>query len=151
MKRIHIALRVSDLPTSTDFYTALFGAAPTVRKDDYAKWLLDDPRVNFSITARAGAAHGAAGIEHLGIQAENEAELRDLYGSVAAAEAAAGAAVREEGHTTCCYAQSEKSWAEDPQGVEWEVFYTYGESESFHGTEESACCAADCCEEAEVR
>lgn len=145
MKRIHIALQVRDLSTSADFYTALFGTPPTVRKADYAKWLIDDPRVNFSITERS--APGASGIEHLGIQAENEAELQALYAGAADAEAATGAAVEAEGHTTCCYARSEKSWAEDPQGVKWEMFYTYGESASFYGAEESACCAPDCCEE----
>lgn len=140
MKRMHVALKVKDLQESTRFYTALFGTGPTVRKDDYAKWLIDDPRVNFSITERSGKA----GIEHLGIQAEDESELEQLYAHVAQADTA----LREEGHTTCCYAQSEKSWARDPQGVEWEVFYTYGESETFHGEQESACCDEGCCSEA---
>ena len=107
MKRLHVALTVQNLQQSVDFYTALFGAAPTVRKDDYAKWLLDDPRVNLSITHSAQQA----GIEHLGIQAENENELQDLFAGVSAADVA----MREEGHTTCCYARSEKSWARDPR------------------------------------
>lgn len=140
MKRMHVALKVADLQQSIEFYTALFGTPPSVAKTDYAKWLIDDPRVNFSITERPGAA----GIEHLGIQAETESELQQLYANVAQADTA----VREEGHTTCCYSRSEKSWAKDPQGVEWEVFYTYGESESFHGAEEDACCDSSCCSEA---
>ena len=140
MKRIHIALKVGDLKQSIEFYTALFGTPPTTTKDDYAKWLIDDPRVNLSITERSGTA----GIEHLGIQAENESELQQLYAQVGAADAAA----TEEGHTTCCYSKSEKTWAKDPQGVEWEVFHTYGESESFYGGEEDACCEASCCTEA---
>ena len=139
MKRIHIALKVNDLQQSVAFYTALFGAQPSVTKDDYAKWLIDDPRVNFSLTERAGSA----GIEHLGIQAEDESELQQLYAGVAEADSA----VRTEGHTTCCYANSEKSWAKDPQGVEWEVFYTYGEAETFYGNEGDACCESTCCTE----
>ncbi len=139
MKRIHVALSVSDLQQSIDFYSALFGTAPSVTKGDYAKWLIDNPRVNFSITER----EGRVGIEHLGIQAEDEAELRELYENVAGADAA----VRVEGHTTCCYANSEKSWAKDPQGVEWEVFHTYGESAGFYGTEADACCESSCCAE----
>lgn len=143
MRRIHIALQVDDLQQSTKFYTALFGTPPTTTKPDYAKWLIDDPRVNFSITERPGRG----GIEHLGIQAEDEDELHRLYEHIAEADTA----MREEGHTVCCYAQSEKSWAQDPQGVEWEMFYTYGESETFYDEATSDCCTTTaCCGEAEV-
>lgn len=140
MQRIHVALQVSDLAHSTRFYTALFGTAPTVQKADYAKWLLDDPRVNLSITERPGPG----GIEHLGIQAEDQEELQALYAQAAEADAA----LHAEGHTTCCYARSEKAWAKDPQGVAWEIFHTYGESATFHGEAEAACCDATCCSDA---
>lgn len=134
-------LKVQDLQHSIDFYQTLFDAAPTVRKAGYAKWMLDDPRVNFSIAQHAAEA----GIEHLGIQAEDEAELQDLYGRLERAEAT----VTHEGETVCCYAQSEKSWIEDPQGVSWEVFYTYGESDTYYAPgaqAPAACCADTCCE-----
>jgi catechol 2,3-dioxygenase-like lactoylglutathione lyase family enzyme len=120
MKRLHVHLGVADLDQSIRFYSTLFGAAPTVAKPDYAKWMLDDPRVNFAISA----GHAAPGIEHLGIQVESEAELGEVYGRLKAADRP----VLEEGATTCCYARSEKSWIADPQGVVWEAFYTNGEA-----------------------
>ena len=132
MKRIHIALTTSDLKQSLQFYSALLGTGPTVRKEDYAKWLIDDPRVNLSVTERRGGGR----LEHLGIQAENPDELAALYEGADRA----GAVVREEGDTTCCYARSEKSWVKDPQGVEWEIFRTYGESDTFYGETEATCC-----------
>lgn len=135
MKRLHVALQVPNLDASIDFYTALFGTEPTKREADYAKWLIDDPRVNFSITERSGTGK----IEHLGIQAEDEDELRELYANADRADEL----VYEEGDTTCCYARSEKSWARDPDGIEWEMFHTYGESQTFYGDPESACCAAE--------
>ena len=116
MKRLHVAVAVEDIEQSVRFYSTLFAAEPTVRKPDYAKWMLDDPRVNFSISARGDAP----GLDHLGIQAETEAELRDVYGRLAAT----GRAVRDQGTVTCCYAKSEKSWISDPQGVAWEAFLT---------------------------
>ena len=121
MKRMHLHVGVSDLDTSIAFYTGLFGAEPTVVKADYAKWMLDDPRVNFAISAKAEAEKG---IEHIGIQAETPAELTEVYARLEAA----GRPVLEEGATTCCYAQSEKSWVTDPDGVVWEAFLTNGES-----------------------
>lgn len=140
MKRMHVMLKVRDLDESVRFYTALFGAEPSTRRADYAKWMLDDPRVNFSM---APGAEREAGIEHLGIQAEDEGELEALRAGIARAE---GAAVREEGDTTCCYANSDKTWVRDPQGVEWEAFFTYGESETYYAEEASSeCCAEDCC------
>jgi catechol 2,3-dioxygenase-like lactoylglutathione lyase family enzyme len=120
MKRLHIHVGVADLDRSVDFYSTLFGAGPTVLKPDYAKWMLEDPRVNFAISARGAAP----GIEHLGIQAEDAAEL----GDVCARLASAGRPVLEEGGTTCCYARSEKSWTADPDGVVWEAFQTVGEA-----------------------
>jgi catechol 2,3-dioxygenase-like lactoylglutathione lyase family enzyme len=120
MKRLHLHISVPDLGQSIQFYETLFGAAPGVVKDDYAKWMLDDPRVNFAISARGAKP----GVEHLGIQVEDEAGLSEVYDRLARAEAP----VLEEGATTCCYAQSEKSWITDPAGVPWEVFRTFGES-----------------------
>lgn len=120
MKRLHVHVGVDDLSQSIGFYSTLFGAEPTVTKDDYAKWMLDDPRVNFAISS--GNTH--KGVEHLGIQVESESELREVYGRLKAADRP----VLEEGATTCCYAKSEKSWIADPQGVVWEAFFTNGEA-----------------------
>ena len=115
MKRVHINLSVNNLAESVAFYNHLFGAEPSVKKEDYAKWLLSDPMLNFSIVQ----ANGSTGkIEHLGIQAETEDELHAIYGNIDQAKAN----IREEGHTVCCYAKSEKSWVMDPQGIEWEAF-----------------------------
>ena len=121
MKRLHVHVGVADLDRSVGFYSTLFGAAPTVIKDDYAKWMLDDPRVNFAISA---GNHAAKGIEHLGIQAEDPGELAQVYGRLKQA----GRPVLEEGATTCCYAKSEKSWVSDPDGIVWEAFHTHGEA-----------------------
>ena len=121
MKRLHVHVHVDDLGQSIRFYSTLFAAEPSVVKDDYAKWMLEDPRVNFAIST--GASHGA-GISHLGIQAEDEGELAEIYERLGEAERP----VLEEKATTCCYAQSDKQWIADPQGVPWETFYTYGES-----------------------
>jgi len=120
MKRLHVHVSVDDVAASIRFYNTLFAAEPTVTKTDYAKWMLEDPRVNFAISKRGGEA----GIRHLGIQVEDRAELADVYSRLKRA----GAPVLEEGATTCCYAESEKSWIEDPQGVQWETFLTTGES-----------------------
>lgn len=120
MKRLHVHVGVEDVAASIRFYNTLFAAEPTVTKSDYAKWMLEDPRVNFAISQRGGEA----GIRHLGIQVEDGAELADVYSRLKRAEAP----VREEGATTCCYARSEKSWIEDPQGIQWETFLTTGES-----------------------
>lgn len=123
MKRLHVHVAVDDLRRSIDFYSAMFAAEPTVTKPDYAKWMLDDPRVNFAISARGAPA----GVEHLGIQVENGTELAEVYGRLAKADAP----VIEEGKTTCCYAKSEKSWITDPQGVVWETFLTEGEATTY--------------------
>ncbi len=120
MKRFHVSVSVKDLDQSVRFYSTLFGAEPTVLKNDYAKWMLDDPRVNFSMCARGRAL----GVDHLGIQVENADELREVYGRMQAAEAP----VLEVGETVCCYSRSEKSWAAAPEGVLWEAFLTKGEA-----------------------
>jgi len=121
MKRLHVHVGVSDLDQSIGFYSTLFGAAPSVVKEDYAKWMLDDPRVNFAVSS---GRHARKGIEHLGIQAGDGAELAEVYGRLKVA----GRPVLEEGETTCCYAKSEKSWVSDPDGVIWEAFHTKGEA-----------------------
>lgn len=121
MKRLHVHVGVDNLDQSVAFYSALFGSEPSITKSDYAKWMLEDPRVNFAISCKEGAAKG---VEHLGIQVEDGAELADVYGRLKKA----GGPVLEEGATTCCYAKSEKSWIADPDGVVWEAFLTQGES-----------------------
>jgi catechol 2,3-dioxygenase-like lactoylglutathione lyase family enzyme len=145
MKRLHVHVSVDDLEASVRFYAQLFAADPSVHKPDYAKWMLEDPRVNFAISQR----DGRPGVQHLGIQVEDRAELEEVY------ERLRGAArpVIEEGETICCYAQSEKSWIHDPQGVQWETFLTTGES-TVYGSDETrpkgekaakaACCGPDC-------
>jgi catechol 2,3-dioxygenase-like lactoylglutathione lyase family enzyme len=120
MKRLHVHVSVKDLEKSVGFYSALFAAKPDVVKPDYAKWMLDDPRVNFAISMRGNQP----GLDHLGIQVESSAELHDVYGRLHQA----GSAVLEVGPTTCCYAQSEKSWIDDPTGIAWETFLTSGGS-----------------------
>ena len=147
MKRLHVHVSVSDLAKSIHFYSELFASDPVVRKDDYAKWMLDDPRVNFAISQR----DGKPGVQHLGIQVEDRGELAEVYARLQRAEGP----VIEEGETTCCYAHSEKSWIDDPQGVQWETFLTTSESTEY-GTDEirsvqekqpigAPCCAPSCC------
>jgi catechol 2,3-dioxygenase-like lactoylglutathione lyase family enzyme len=120
MKRLHVHVAVENLAEAIGFYSALFAAAPSVSKPDYAKWMLDDPNVNFAISARGRAP----GLDHLGIQVENEGELHEVYGRLKAANRP----VIEQGKTACCYAQSEKAWIDDPAGIAWETFLTTGES-----------------------
>ena len=144
MKRLHVHVAVSDLPQSVGFYSALFAAQPTVLKTDYAKWMLDDPRVNFAISTRGREP----GLDHLGIQVESQVELHEVYGRLRQA----GGNIIEQGETTCCYAKSVKSWIDDPAGIAWETFHTTGESIVYgdgsgenqariaHETQ-SACCA----------
>ncbi len=137
MKRLHVHVSVKDLSASIRFYRELFDADPVVTKDDYAKWMLEDPRVNFAISQR----NRATGVDHLGIQAEDRAELAEVYQRLKRAEGP----VIEEGETTCCYAQSEKSWIEDPQGVEWETFLTTGESTDYGTDVITPKAAKPCC------
>jgi catechol 2,3-dioxygenase-like lactoylglutathione lyase family enzyme len=124
MKRLHLHVSVPDLAQSIQFYETLFGAKPTVVKDDYAKWMLDDPRVNFAISNRPGRA---VGVDHVGIQVDSAAELGELSGRLKAA----GAQTFDEAATTCCYAKSDKSWVGDPAGVRWETFFTFGEATTY--------------------
>jgi catechol 2,3-dioxygenase-like lactoylglutathione lyase family enzyme len=150
MKRLHVHVAVDDLGASIRFYSTLFGAEPTVHKPDYAKWMVDDPRVNFAISARGREA----GLDHFGVQVETDDELREVYGRLHQAERP----VLEEGETTCCYARSEKAWIADPQGVPWEAFLTSGQSEVYGwdldlsplAPEVSTCCEpraeGACCE-----
>jgi catechol 2,3-dioxygenase-like lactoylglutathione lyase family enzyme len=141
MKRLHVHIAVDDIAPSVQFYTALFAAEPTVLKDDYAKWALDDPRVNFAISRRGAEP----GIEHLGIQVETNEELADVYARLRLA----ARPILEEGTTTCCYARSEKSWISDPQGIAWEAFLTSGESGTYGQDpaleliEASTCCTPE--------
>jgi predicted enzyme related to lactoylglutathione lyase len=120
MKRMHVHVAVDDLQRAIGFYSELFAARPSVTKSDYAKWMLDDPRVNFAISTRGRVA----GLDHLGIQVENQSELHEVYGRLHKA----GGNIVEQGQTCCCYSQSEKSWIDDPAGIAWETFLTTGES-----------------------
>ncbi|NGX98995.1 MAG: glyoxalase/bleomycin resistance/dioxygenase family protein [Candidatus Afipia apatlaquensis] len=146
MKRLHVHVAVNDLNQSIGFYSALFAAQPSIVKSDYAKWMLDDPRVNFAISSRGREA----GLDHLGIQVEDALELQEVYARLRVA----GGEVVEQGDTACCYAKSEKSWIGDPAGISWETFLTKGESTNYgDGTGEneariahekkSACCAPE--------
>lgn len=140
MKRLHVHVGVADLDRSIAFYSTLFGATPSVTKPDYAKWMLDDPRVNFAISA----GNPRKGVEHLGIQAEDTGELKEVYGRLKEADRP----VLEEGRTTCCYAKSEKSWIADPDGLVWEAFFTDGESTVYGDSpdlDEVAGEGASCC------
>jgi len=123
MKRMHVHVAVENLQRSINFYSALFATEPSVVKPDYAKWMLDDPRVNFAISTRGRQP----GLDHLGIQAEDKNELNDIYTRLHRASDD----VIEQGQTRCCYAQSEKSWIEDPAGISWEAFLTTGESTDY--------------------
>lgn len=118
MKRFHVHLHVDDLPRNIAFYSALFDRPPERTEADYAKWMLDDPPVNFAVSSRGGTP----GVGHLGIQADSQEQLGALRGRAREA----GLALLDEGETTCCYARSDKYWVTDPQGVAWEQFHTLG-------------------------
>lgn len=142
MKRLHLHIAVEDLDRSIGFYSTLFGAQPSVVKDDYAKWMLEDPRVNLAISQRERVA---AGIDHVGVQAETGAELAEM----AARLKAAGETTFDQEATTCCYAKSDKSWVTDPSGLRWETFHTFGEATTY-GEDEvlpaaPAAAVASCC------
>jgi predicted enzyme related to lactoylglutathione lyase len=141
MKRMHVHVGVEDLSNAIRFYSELFATQPTVVKADYAKWMLDDPRVNFAISTRGKLP----GLDHLGIQVESQDELQEVYARLHKA----GGNVIDQGQTSCCYAKSEKSWIDDPAGIAWETFFTTGESADYgDGTgerqariaHEKACC-----------
>ncbi len=148
MQRLHVHVAVSDLDKSIAFYSTLFNAAPAVLKAGYAKWMLDDPRVNFAISRRGAAA----GVDHLGIQVESDGEL----GGVARRLEAAGENVAEQRQASCCYARSNKAWVKDPDGLSWETFHTTGEITTYGEdtaakaaraaeapAEKTACCGAN--------
>jgi hypothetical protein len=140
MKRFHVHVAVHDLKQSINFYSALFAMQPSVTKDDYAKWQLDDPRVNFAISRRGPKS----GVDHLGIQAEDGAELEDLHMRLAQADVT----TLEQKGASCCYAKSDKYWTVDPQGIAWESFHTlesvptYGENGRSTAREAKAACCA---------
>lgn len=142
MKRLHLHVSVPDIDQAVAFYSTLFDAAPTVTKPDYAKWMLEDPRVNLAISSRARAI----GVDHVGIQVDSNAELIELASRLKAA----GSETMDQEATTCCYAKSDKSWVTDPAGVRWESFFTHGEATDYGEDEilpedapesSGACCA----------
>ncbi|NRO99210.1 glyoxalase/bleomycin resistance/dioxygenase family protein [Paraburkholderia sp. NMBU_R16] len=142
MKRLHVHLAVEDLAASVRFYSALFASEPTVRKPDYAKWMLDDPRVNFAISQRGAVP----GLDHLGIQVESEAELSEMHSRL---EGAAMPVDAQPG-TACCYARSDKYWTVDPQGIAWESYHTLSDIPTFGEPQrtsapEAASDVAACC------
>ena len=140
MKRLHVHVGVHDLEQSIRFYSALFAAQPAVKKDDYAKWMLDDPRVNFAISTRGKKG----GLDHLGIQAESPGELEEIGSRLAQADVS----VLPQKDAACCYAKSDKYWTIDPQGIAWESFHTLdtiptfgSETRARAGEPKKACCA----------
>jgi len=122
MKRLHVHIAVDDLERAIGFYSALFASQPSLVKPDYAKWMLDDPRVSLAISQR-----GTTGIDHLGIQVDTDDELRDIAGRLRSA----GEVTRDQESAICCYAQSNKSWVADPSGLRWETFFTFGEATAY--------------------
>jgi len=137
MKRFHVHAHVDNLAQSVAFYEKLFGAAPVRLEADYAKWMLDDPRINFAISTRGGRP----GIDHLGIQADTPEELAELKARAQAADAP----VLDEGSTSCCYARSDKHWITDPQGIAWEQFQTLADIPTFSATQAAVPPAGSCC------
>jgi len=138
MKRMHLHVSVDDMDKSICFYNSLFGALPTVSKQDYAKWMLDDPLVNFAISKRGATA----GLNHIGIQVENDTELTEIKERLEKAELNL---LSQEG-TTCCYAKSDKHWVQDPSGIAWEAYRTLESAPTFNDSQAdtantSACCA----------
>jgi catechol 2,3-dioxygenase-like lactoylglutathione lyase family enzyme len=140
MKRLHVSLAVKDLDQSVQFYSTLFAAEPTVLKPDYAKWMLEDPRVNFSISTRSEDR----GLDHLGIQVDSREELGEIAGRLESA----GRGVYDKGEAHCCYAHSHKAWVRDPEGLAWETLFTFG-TDTVHGegtvTPEPAAGREVCC------
>jgi catechol 2,3-dioxygenase-like lactoylglutathione lyase family enzyme len=140
MKRFHVHAHVEDLAASVDFYSQLFGAEPTRLETDYAKWMLEDPRINFAISTRGGKP----GVDHLGFQTDDEAELEELKARAKAADLA----LLDEVATSCCYANSTKHWVTDPQGIAWEHFHTLGDIPVFGQkapAQPAAAAASACC------
>ena len=143
MKRFHVHLGVADLDQSIRFYSGLFGAPPTVQKDDYAKWMIEDPRVNFAISTRGGKA----GVNHLGLQADSADELAEIREQFAAADQAS---LQDEPSANCCYAKSDKHWVTDPQGIPWEGYHTFGEVRYFNSDDAEVSAASTCCTPSQV-
>jgi catechol 2,3-dioxygenase-like lactoylglutathione lyase family enzyme len=137
MKRFHVHLNVTDLAASIRFYSELFASEPGVRKPDYAKWMLDDPRVNFAIS-NAGRAPG---IDHLGIQVDRQEELAEVGRRLEAA----GSLIEPEPDAVCCYARSDKLWSQDPQGTRWESFHTTGEATTYYAPDAPCANAPTAC------
>ena len=145
MKRLHIHVSTDDLEQSIRYYSALFGAEPEKRKDDYARWLVDDPAVNLAVSSR-GAPGAKSGVDHLGVSLDDNEGLE----AIAARLREAAAPVAAEDNATCCYAKSDKYWSHDPQGAVWELFHTHGDSETFGeearpdptAASSGACCGA---------
>ena len=136
MKRFHAHVHVDDLSQSIAFYSKLFAAAPTRVEADYAKWMLEDPRVNFAISTRGAKP----GLDHFGLQTDDAAELAELKARAEAADMA----LLDEGNTTCCYARSERHWVTDPQGIAWEHFHTLGDIPVFNEAAPSSAAGACC-------
>ncbi|MDF0653104.1 MAG: ArsI/CadI family heavy metal resistance metalloenzyme [Nitrospira sp.] len=150
MKRLHVHIGVENIEQAIPFYSALFGAQPVKTKPDYAKWLLDDPRVNFAVSTRPSKK----GVDHLGIQVDDTSELEELRGRITNAALPAF----DEGETVCCYAKSDKTWVHDPAGLPWETYRTMEDAQVFGENpvmSESACCTPEtkgtpnCCEPSE--
>ncbi|MFN3545465.1 MAG: ArsI/CadI family heavy metal resistance metalloenzyme [Thiobacillus sp.] len=135
MKRLHVHVAVDDLAASIEFYSTMFAAEPTVTKSDYAKWMLDDPRVNFAISARGAPV----GLNHLGVQVESAEELAEMNARLSKLE---GEVVEEMG-TACCYAKSDKYWATDPSGIAWETYHTLDIIPVFGGASAGGCCVPE--------
>ena len=137
MKRFHVHVGVKDLNQSIQFYSTLFGQQPSKQKEDYAKWMLEDPRINFAISTRVGEE----GVDHLGFQVDESSELGELTDRLKKADLG----IYNEGTTTCCYANSEKAWVKDPSGIAWETYHTMNDVEVFNEKAKevpaSACCA----------
>ncbi len=136
MKRFHLHVGVKDIEKSVQFYSTLFGQQPSKRKNDYAKWMLEDPRINFAISTR----EGQVGVDHLGIQVDEDSELEVIDERLKGAELQ----VFDEGETTCCYAESKKAWVQDPSGIAWEAYRTMADVDIFKSSKEAAetaCCA----------
>ena len=142
MKRMHIHVGVKNLKESITFYSKMFATAPTIEKTDYAKWQLEDPKINFAISAR-GAAEG---LNHLGIQVEDAQELSDMKARLDTLQADL---VEEEG-TACCYAKSDKYWVNDPSGIPWETFHTLDSIPVFNESSDAVEAASACCVPSEV-
>jgi catechol-2,3-dioxygenase len=139
MKRFHVHVAVANLSQSIQFYSTFFNTPPSVEKEDYAKWMLEDPRINFAISTRGREP----GLDHLGIQVETSDDLKEISVRLKAAQQP----ILEQDQTTCCYAKADKTWVQDPQGIAWESFYTtgaattYGEDAQFETQTSSACCS----------